>query len=284
MRRLLLLCLVGVACLAAVARGEEQDADAEGALSEAAEAAEEGEKGSLFDTQSSDPLNSARELTDKLAQLEDLLDKSTAGGNDELKEKLKGLRKQLQGLGIDSLGSKAPTEGAEELTEFVNMCMLQAIRRAGPGRSSTTEQFKKIADPKSKLADVVDLELTRLLSVCILESTQEELQVYQKAHQEGRALTLPVRMVERAKDKDIREEILKGMDDLLWQEVKTLSAKGLDAMKEQLGTAADSGLPMFWGLLAAVPVVGAVVFLASRFLALQNQKDQKKEKKSKKKN
>jgi len=264
--RLAAFCALGLVCWSAFANAEgeeEPPAQAEAAAAEVGAAVEEAQS----------PLDSARELQAKLTQLQDLMEKSGLKDSDELKEKLAGLKKQLSGLGLDDLGGEG---SSKELTQFINVCVLLSLRRAGISRSATASAFKQIAVASSSLEDVIGLELAKMIGVCILEASDEEY----KMMQAGTILTLPAHMVERAKSKDIKETILKGMDKQLWSTVKEVAAQGIDKMKAQVK---ESGLPMSWGILAGVPVVGAVAFLAFKFLALQKEKEQKKDKKGSKK-
>eukprot|EP00405_Crypthecodinium_cohnii_P029191 CAMPEP_0206498202 /NCGR_PEP_ID=MMETSP0324_2-20121206/50798_1 /ASSEMBLY_ACC=CAM_ASM_000836 /TAXON_ID=2866 /ORGANISM="Crypthecodinium cohnii, Strain Seligo" /LENGTH=282 /DNA_ID=CAMNT_0053984233 /DNA_START=157 /DNA_END=1005 /DNA_ORIENTATION=+ len=224
-------------------------------------------------TPSSD-LDSAGELNEKLAQLQALLkERGATTDMADLQEKLASLQGQLAGLGIG--GANAGGQD-DELREFINKCMVFALRKSGIGRSTSMSTFKKIAEPGSTVQDVIDSEFMKLSSVCILEATSEEHSLFK----EGKLQRLPDKMVERAKAEDIKDVILQGIDDQLWGIMKSLAAGGIESMKEQMP---ESGLPMMWGFLALVPVLAAVFFLYSKFQAMQKEKSAKKEKKAAKK-
>jgi len=245
------------------------DADAP-ATEQAAETEkkEEGE-GSTEDAQAY--LDSASELKDKLAQLQELISARGEKGDPDLNAKLEGLSKQLEGLGLDGLGGGVGQ--SRELTEFLSGCVSMSIRKAGIQRSGTISALKKVANKEIDLAGAAELELWKYVGVCVNDLTDGELADYKR----GDLRELPKAMVTAAQQEGAQEKVTS-IDANVWKELQTIAKAMLDDLagnKEQP--------PTMIGALFAIPLIGIFAFLAKKFMDMQNKdttkpKDKKKNK------
>merc|ERR1711972_859245 len=96
----------------------------------------------------------------------------------------------------------------------------------------------------------------------------------------GKLTTLPSEMAQKAAAAEAKQQVLD-MEPDMWTEVQTVS-KGL---LEQLGSSEkDSGLPVKFGLLAAVPLLWVIAFFGKKFMDMQKREEERKDKSAKKKN
>lgn len=220
--------------------------------------------------------DSAKELTDKLAQLRALLDAKGEDADPALKERLKGLQSQLSSLGIGDLGGGGDGEipSSPELTEFLSGCVAMSMRRVGVKRPSTVGALKRLADDKLTPEEAAKVDLYRMIGVCVNEFTEEELTQFKA----GKLSILPKAYVDAAKKPEAEDQV-KSLDASIWKELKKIAA-GL--VRELVGDTAEQGnVPFYVGLVGAVPVILMVGFLARKFVQLQQEKAAAAEKKEK---
>merc|ERR1740121_2273984 len=143
------------------------------------------------------------------------------------------------------------------------------MRKLGARRPSTLGALRQLSSGKLKQQDAANIELLRMTAVCINELTDEELQ---DAKAGAKLTALPKHLVDKAGKPEARDYVA-ALDAKIWEELQ-LVAKTLLA---QLAGDEHEPLPWMYGLIAGVPVVLAVLFLTKKFLAMQKEKDEKKE-------
>jgi hypothetical protein len=218
-------------------------------------------------------VDSARDLQEKLAQLRALLDKKGDGADPALKERLDGLTQQLSGLGLGSLvGEEQPS--SPELREFLGSCVMMSMRRSGMQRPATIGALAKLADTTTTPERAGDFELVRMVASCVNELTDEELSDSKK----GKLQVLPKHLAAKAADPESKAEVLK-IEAPVWAELQVVAA----AMQKQImGDAEVQKPPIMQGLMAGIPVLGMVIFLATKFNEMQKREVIKKDKHNKK--
>lgn len=235
--------------------------DASAAPAEGEEVDEE--KGQQF-------VDSAKELQEKLAQLKALLDAKEGGADPALKEKLAGLENQLKGLGLDGLtgGGQSP-----EVTEFLGACVAMSMRRIGMQRPATLGALRKLVDDKMPPEEAAKNELWRMVGVCITEFKEDEFADFKA----GKTRVLPKTYVDAAKKPEADKMVLE-LDAQHWESLKEIS-KGLLAEL----TGGDGEKPPFnAGLLAMVPLILMIGFLAKIYMDQQKKKEEDANRKAKK--
>jgi len=235
--------------------------DASAAPAEGEEVDEE--KGQQF-------VDSAKELQEKLAQLKALLDAKEGGADPALKEKLAGLENQLKGLGLDGLtgGGQSP-----EVTEFLGACVAMSMRRIGMQRPATLGALRKLVDDKMPPEEAAKNELWRMVGVCITEFKEDEFADFKA----GKTRVLPKTYVDAAKKPEAEKMVLE-IDAQHWESLKEIS-KGLLAEL----TGGDGEKPPFnAGLLAMVPLILMIGFLAKIYMDQQKKKEEDAKRKAKK--
>jgi len=220
--------------------------------------------------------DSAQELSDKLAQLKALLDAKGEGADPELKARLDSLQGQLGALGLgDIIGGGGAMAPSQELTEFLTGCVAMSLRRAGAQRPATIGALRRLAEDKLSPDEAAKLDLWRMVGACINDLTQQELEQFK----EGKLVMLPKAYVEMSKKPEV-EESVKGLEETMWNELKTISRA---LLKELIGNTEEQKPPVMFGALFAIPLLGVFAFLAKKFMDMQGEAGTKKEKKKGKK-
>jgi len=220
--------------------------------------------------------DSAQELSDKLAQLKALLDAKGEGADPELKARLDSLQGQLGALGLgDIIGGGGAMAPSQELTEFLTGCVAMSLRRAGAQRPATIGALRRLAEDKLSPDEAAKLDLWRMVGACINDLTQQELEQFK----EGKLVMLPKAYVEMSKKPEV-EESVKGLEETMWNELKTISRA---LLKDLIGNTEEQKPPVMFGALFAFPLLGALAFLAKKFIDMQGETGNKKEKKKSKK-
>jgi len=214
---------------------------------------------------------SAKELQDKLAQLTALLDAKGDDVDPQFQERLVGLKEQISKL---NLGGLQGNDGGG-IGELVGGCAALAMRRAGMSKPSTMSQMRRIASGKLSQSQAAELELMRMITVCIYEMSTEELQLFKA----GKLSILPSGMALKAAEQEAKQQVVD-MEADMFSEVQTV-AKGL--IEQMGGEQKDSGLPMTYGVLAAVPLLCIFAFLGKKFMDMQKREEGRKDKSKKKK-
>eukprot|EP00419_Tripos_fusus_P047076 CAMPEP_0172820932 /NCGR_PEP_ID=MMETSP1075-20121228/15597_1 /TAXON_ID=2916 /ORGANISM="Ceratium fusus, Strain PA161109" /LENGTH=309 /DNA_ID=CAMNT_0013661679 /DNA_START=19 /DNA_END=948 /DNA_ORIENTATION=- len=232
--------------------------------------------------------DSARELQEKLAQLKGLLAAKGGGIDPALKERLDGLTKQLQGLGINAEGADgamnqvAGSFDNKEAEKFVATCVTLSMKRAGLRRPTTLGALRQLASGKLKPEEAQNMELVRLVAACITGLSDTELKDYES----GKLGALPKNLADKAAKAEGMQEVLNLEKELpgVWDILRKVAGP----LYESVSPAAGSSPPVLYGLVAGIPVVLMVGFLAKKFFDMQKDKqelaDKKKEKAAKKKN
>jgi len=232
--------------------------------------------------------DSARELQEKLAQLKGLLAAKGGGIDPALKDRLDGLTKQLTGLGISAEGADGAmaqaTDGFDnkEAEKFVATCVTLAMKRAGIRRPTTLGALRQLASGKLKVEDAQNMELVRLVAACITGLSDTELRDYEA----GKLGALPKNLADKAAKAEGMQEVLNLEKELpgVWDILRKVAGP----LYESVSPAAGKSPPVLYGLVAGIPVVLMIGFLAKKFYDMQNEKqdraEKKKEKAAKKKN
>jgi hypothetical protein len=215
-------------------------------------------------------VDSAKELSEKLGQLKALLDKKGDAADPVLKERLEGLEQQLSGLGLSSLVNPEPAS-SPELREFLSSCVMMSLRRAGAQRPATLSALARLADKETTMERAGDFEFVRMVAICVNELTDDDL----KEIKTGRLTVLPKGLAAKAAEPESKAEVLK-IEAPVWAELQVVAA----AMQKQLvGDAEAQRPPIMQGLAAAVPVLGMIIFMGSKFLEMQKREAAKQDKK-----
>jgi hypothetical protein len=215
-------------------------------------------------------VDSAKELSEKLGQLKALLDKKGDAADPVLKERLEGLEQQLSGLGLSSFVNPEQAS-SPELREFLGSCVMMSLRRAGAQRPATLSALARLADKETTMERAGDFEFVRMVAICVNELTDDEL----KEIKTGRLTVLPKGLAAKAAEPESKAEVLK-IEAPVWAELQVVAA----AMQKQLvGDAEAQRPPIMQGLAAAVPVLGMIIFMGSKFLEMQKREAAKQDKK-----
>jgi len=268
MAALLRFALAAAFCVMCVT-GQEVEAAAPASEVEAA-VAPEGADAAAAET----IVDSAKELSEKLGQLKALLDKKGDAADPVLKERLEGLEQQLSGLGLSSLVNPEQAS-SPELREFLGSCVMMSLRRAGAQRPATLGALSRLADKETTMARAGDFEFVRMVAICVNELTDDEL----KEIKTGKLTVLPKGLAAKAAEPESKAEVLK-IEAPVWAELQVVAA----AMQKQLvGDAEAQRPPIMQGLAAAVPVLGMIIFMVSKFREMQKRETAKQEKKNNRK-
>lgn len=253
-------------CNVPVCSAEEAEAAGEDA---AASPQDDEEKAQQF-------VDSAKELQDKLGQLKELLAMKGEGADDDMKERLQNLEKQLDSLGLDSLtGAMSGNDYGPELGNFLGACVGMVMKRMGPRKPTTTGALRRLAQEGFTREQAKEIEFGRMVAVCISDLTDQELKQYKS----GSLKVLPQAMADTAAKLDSKS-YLDNIEDVIWVELKKV-CQGL--VKELGGDDVSQPASNFFGLLALVPILGAAGFLTKKFMDMQKEAEtQKSNKKSKK--
>lgn len=221
-------------------------------------------------------VDSAKELQDKLAQLKGLLAAKGGDVDPQLKERLEGLEKQLEGLDLGGgLGGGSGGEASAELLEFLGGCVMMSLRKAGMRKPQSLAALGALASGKLTQEEGSDLDLVRMVSVCISELTDKELAEFKA----GQLQVLPQALAAKAADAGAKDVVL-GIEAEVWKQLGPVSK----ALQSQILGDASGGrsLPSGVGLIAGVPLFLAFVFLGKKFLEMQARDGEKKDKKKSK--
>lgn len=243
-----------------------------GAPAEAAEAAAEGgdeaaEGGKNF-------VDSAKELQDKLAQLKGLLAAKGGDVDPALKERLEGLEKQLEGLDLEGVagggGGASP-----ELQEFLGGCIMMSLRKAGMRKPQSLSALGALASGKLTQEEGADIDLVKMVSVCISELTDKELAEFKA----GQLTVLPQALATKATEPEAKDIVI-GIEAEVWKQLVPVAA----ALQSQIVGDAGGGrsLPSGVGFIFGVPFFLFLVFLGKKFLEMQKDQGEKKDKKKNK--
>lgn len=223
---------------------------------------------------------SAKELQEKLAQLKGLLDKRGGAVDPALKERLDGLTKQLAGLGFagaaaDGAMSRA---GNKEADKFIANCITMSLKRAGMRRPSTLGALRRLASGKLTVEEATGMEFVRLVAVCITGLSDAEL----KQFNDGKLDKLPKALADKAASSEGKKEVLNLEKELpgAWEMLARVAAPLYDSVSGASG--AGQRPPVLYGLLAGIPALLMVGFLAKKFLDMQKGKNEKEERKKEK--
>jgi len=213
--------------------------------------------------------DSAQELSQKLEQLKALLDAKGDTADPDLKERLAGLQSQLGALGIGDLGANlgAALPQTKEVQEFLTSCVAMSMKRIGSQKASVLNALRLLAKDKLKPEDAAMMDIWRMTATCINELTEQELQQFKN----GKLSQLPKTYVEMSK-KPEAEKQCRELDDGIWKELKVIATA-------LVGDQEEPKPPVIFGLMAGIPVVLVVGFLAKKFFDMQAEKDAKKDKK-----
>lgn len=209
------------------------------------------------------------ELREKLAQLKTLLAKRSDMADSGLLERLQGLENQLDTLGLGGLGA-SQTDSAD-VAAFLGACISMSVTRGGAARrASITTTLKALAADKLSRAQAADNQFLRWVVTCITDLSNAELEQFKA----GTLVRLPNSMTQNAEKPEARLQVMS-LDDELWVELRSVSKT---FFKELAGK--EMSLSAKMGLLAAVPVILAVAFLAKKFNDMQQRKNPPKKEKS----
>merc|ERR1712048_964558 len=174
-------------------------------------------------------------------------------------------------MGNSGASGASGIPASKELTEFLMGCVVMSIRRAGMQRPTTLGSLRRMAEEKMTRDEAAQNDVWRMAGVCINELTEQEL----KQFKDGKLTSLPKKWVDASK-KPEAEKMVQDIDEAIWKELAGISAA---LVQELFGNVEQAKPPNFMGLLAGIPVLGAVAFLAKKFMDMQNQKENKKDKK-----
>merc|ERR1740121_2421064 len=219
-------------------------------------------------------VDSAKELQDKLGQLKALLAKKGDDVDPQLKERLAGLEKQLEGLDLDGVAGGGG--GANpELQEFLGGCIMMSMRKVGMRRPQTLSALSSLASGKLTQEEGAGLELVRMASVCVSELTDQELADYRG----GSLQVLPPALVAKAAEPSAKDVVL-GIEAAVWEQLAVVAA----ALQSQIvGDPPSKSLPQGTGLIAGIPLLAIFAFLGKKFYDMKQREATKKDKKQKSK-
>lgn len=261
---LLLLHDLSIMSVLAEEAAAEAAAEAAPAADESAKAPAEGEAAAEEESPK-DFAASMQELQDKMGQLKGLLEKR-GDVDPALRERLEGLTKQLNGLGIGGGDGGAAARKAEQ--SVLTACLTLSLASAGPKKSSTFKAMGRLASGRVTKEEAADMELMKLVAVCVTGLSDKEYKKYTA----GNLFTLPKHLTDKAAGKTARDEVLALESEIenVWKQIGDIAKPLYDTMREATGKGA---LPMWYGLVAAVPLIGAVGFLGKKFFDLQKSQE-----------
>jgi len=266
---------------------EEEDEVGESVLADSAKKVQDN-LGLLTDLLGKDgaTANPAKELKEKLGLLKELLvKKHGAGADPALKERLDGLTKQLENIGL-SLGGLDTDSSARNNAEqqVLAACITMAIKRAGPKHTATFKALRRMASGSLKAEEASELPLMRMVAVCVTGLSDTEY----KRFTAGKLDELPKSLADKAALPAAKAEVLALENEIpgVWDQLVTVARPMYDTMKEAVGKEAGTP-PIMYGLVAAIPLLLGFAFLGKKFFDmqrdLQEKNERKKEKAAKKK-
>jgi hypothetical protein len=252
----------------------EEKKDEAGEAGEAGDEASNEEKAQQF-------MDSAQDLQDKLAQLNELLEAKGDTIDPELKERIMGLKNQLGSLGVDMGGSSVGQN--QQLTEFYALCISNTVSRVGR-KSGTINTLAKITDPSFTREAAAKSDFWRMAIACIQEANEQDLEEMKA----GTMKKLPKEFVDIAQSPEGEKKVLE-LGEQEWAELKALVPELVKAYRG--GNGDNSPPPNFYGLLAFIPFLGMAGLMAKLYFDMKKkqdegakrkaEKDSKKDKKSK---
>lgn len=229
-------------------------------------------------------VDSMAELQQKLGQLKKLVDDRT-GDDPAMKERMEGLMKQLEGLGLGDLASqgKAASEKDRKAeVQVMTACLSLSLQSAFPTRrSSSLSTLKRMASGKMTKEEASGLPVMRMVAVCIKDLSNDEF----KKFTHGKLTSLPDALKAKAALPESKEQVLKLEEDIpsIWEEMLATVAAPMEiAAQEAADKEPKPPVPSSYGLLALVPLLLIAAFLGKKFLDMQNaQRSREEQKKGK---
>jgi hypothetical protein len=213
------------------------------------------------DEQAAAYADSIKDLGSKLETLQHLL--SEKGDVDPaMQERLKGLKSQLQGLGLDFNDGPKVDKG---MTELMGGCMTMSLKRIGI-RPSSIGALRQLAADKLSQKEGSILEMIRMVAVCINELTMDDLKLFKR----GKLEKLPKTIVDAAKGSEGEKQVLD-FDAQMWESLKVVA----DAIVKQYAGQDSTTLPVWYGVVAFVPFAAVIGVLVKKFLETQHQTEKK---------
>jgi hypothetical protein len=216
--------------------------------------------------------DSASELSQKLEQLQALLDAKGDNADPDLKKRLAGLADQLDKLGLGgALDTGGSIPASKELTEFLTVCVGLSMKHltSASKRSSGVTALKLLVQGRLKPEEAQHMDLWKLTASCINHMTEAELEQFKKS----KLAKLPKTYVDQAKTPEAEKQVME-LDAQMWGELKTIAIAMVgDDEDPTMNTA------IVPGILAGILFLGAVGFLAKKFMDMQNSGDKDKKKK-----
>uniref|UniRef100_A0A7S2AGY7 Transmembrane protein n=1 Tax=Alexandrium andersonii TaxID=327968 RepID=A0A7S2AGY7_9DINO len=279
---LLLFCGACLELLFLTVNAQEAEQPASADADDAAQADDSGtgeDAASVADASES----SLEELQKKLSQLKELVQKRGVEDPEWFKEKFEALSKQLSSMGLDSSNLGGDSQKDAEI-QVLTACLTLSIKSEGPRKSGTFSALQRMASGTLKAAEASELPLMRMVAVCAMRLSNTEYQSFTS----GKLTSMPKPLVDKAALPAAKEDVLALEKDIpsVWELLPTVAAPLRDTMKE--AAAKESGpASNTYGLVAAVPLLLAIAFLAKKFVDMQNaqreRESSKKEKAAKKK-
>jgi len=212
-------------------------------------------------------MDSAAELQEKLTLLQKLLDAKGENVDPELKEKMEGLKGSLSSLGFTMDGVKGSLEGEVQIPkELATACMAMSVHRAGARRLTTLEGLKRMANPDLKPEDAKNVEIIKMVAVCINEITELELEDVKA----GKARPLPKVLANKAATAEGETQVL-ALSAGDWKVIRRAAKEISGSLSTGKGDGGSSLAAFGW--LAAIPVGFAVLFLTKKFLDMSKDKE-----------
>ncbi|CAK0789604.1 unnamed protein product [Prorocentrum cordatum] len=219
-------------------------------------------------------VDSAKELQDLAGgrRGQALLAKKGDDVDPQLKERLAGLEKQLEGLDLDGVAGGGANP---ELHEFLGGCIMMSMRKVGMRRPQTLAALSRLASGKLTQEEGASVELVRMTSVCVSELTDQELAQYKG----GGLQVLPPALVAKAAESSAKDVVCP-LEAAVWEQLAVVAA----ALQSQIvGDLPSKGLPQGTGLIAGIPLLAIFVFLGKKFYDMKQREVTKKDKKQKSK-
>jgi len=235
-----------------------------------------------------------QDLGVKLGALSDLMKARPGGVDKDLEEKVAGLRKQLEQLGLDmgkfdkvdgksfvegvpefGSGEGENLEGDLEVKRLISACVSMSMKRAGAKKPTTTGALRRLGAGLTK-EEAKDMEVVKLIASCINEISDAEYNLYKQ----GALSSLPKAMVKKALGPSGAEQVLAVEEDI-WVEVQNVTGevvkrfgevfqdKNVNVAPGEAGSTASRA-----GFLAFVPLIAIFGFLGYKFWSLQQEANQ----------
>merc|ERR1712224_89739 len=136
---------------------------------------------------------------------------------------------------------------------------------------------ERLADGKMTKEEASKVDLIKMVGTCVNEFTEQEL----KDFKAGKLQVLPKAYVEASKKPEAEKNVLE-IEDGIWNELQKI-AGGLVTQLVGDSNEKDMTSTNYVAMVGAVPLILMLGFLGRKFIMLQQEKGEKKEKRKGKK-